>query len=99
MPPATRVPIAAKTGNHLATPGQCPKITPRDYTRVENGPWSVSVRVAPTILVRPSVRGASRWSVRPSATSWVGRPWGPTDRPWPVLDPKADCLIDYALSL
>ena len=29
MPPATRVPIAAKTGNHLATPGQCPKITPQ----------------------------------------------------------------------
>ena len=29
MPPATRVPIAAKTGNHLATPGQCPKMTPQ----------------------------------------------------------------------
>ena len=45
--------------------------------RVQNGPRSVSVRVAPTILVRPSVRGASRWSARPSAALPLVRPVRP----------------------
>ena len=67
-------------------PGQ-----PRIQNRVQNGPRSVSVRVAPAILVRPSVRGASRWSVRsvrgppagpsgPSAAPFGGQSVRP--RPW-----------------
>ena len=41
----------------------------------------MSVRVASTILVRPSVRGASRWSVRPSAALPLVRPVRPRRLP------------------